>query len=66
MLPNLPLDVDGKQIRVGDKVVFGITGGSALIVGEVCKIRPCFVWIKTYVNGYLWRRGFSKVTLLGR
>lgn len=30
MLPNLPLDVNQKQIRVGDKVAFGDDNGCTL------------------------------------
>lgn len=43
MLPNLPLDVNNKQIREGDTVVFGADNGSYLHVGKVFKITPCFV-----------------------
>ena len=65
MLPNLPLDINGKQIRVGDKVVFGADNGSTLIIGEVWKITSCFAWIKSFVNGHSQRRAFRRVVIIG-
>jgi positive regulator of sigma E activity len=66
MLPNLPLDVNGKQIREGDKVVFGADNGSYLYSGEVVKITPCFAWMKIpMVSHKLWRREFRRVAIIG-
>jgi hypothetical protein len=66
MLPNLPLDVDGKLIRVGDKVVFGADNGSYLHVGKVDKITPCFVWMKLPYPFHerSWRREFRRVAVI--
>lgn len=67
MLPNLPLDVDGKLIRVGDKVVYGAVIGSYLTVSTVWKITDCFVWMKTSpINKHSSaRREFRRVAVLG-
>lgn len=66
MLPTLPLDVNGKQIREGDKVVFGADNGSYLYSGEVVKITPCFAWMKIpMATGRLWRREFRRVAIIG-
>lgn len=66
MLPNLPIDVDGKQIRVGDRVVFGADNGSTLIVSTVWKITPCFVWMRQSArSGPSSRREFRRVAVLG-
>lgn len=66
MLPNLPLDVNNKQIREGDTVVFGADNGSYLHVGKVVKITPCFVWMKLPkpFHEVTWRRAFSRVAVL--
>lgn len=65
MLANLPLDIDGKQIRVGDRVVFGADNGSTLIVSTVWKITSCFVWMKNNPNStYSFRREFRRVAVL--
>lgn len=65
MLPNLPLDVDGKLIRIGDKVVYGADNGSYLTVSTVWKITDCFVWMKTNLNNtYSARREFRRVAVL--
>lgn len=66
MLPNLPLDVDGKLIRVGDKVVYGADNGSYLTVSTVWKITDCFVWMKENPNNkHSSRREFRRVAVLG-
>lgn len=41
MLPNLPLDVDGKLIRVGARVVYGSDNGSYLRISKIWKITDC-------------------------
>lgn len=64
MLPNLPLDVNGTQIRVGDKVVFGADNGSTLFVSTVYKITPCFVWMRSTPTSYTWRREFRRVAVI--
>lgn len=66
MLPNLPLDVNNKQIRVGDTVVFGADNGSYLHVAKVYKITPCFVWMKLaypFDQGS-FRRDFRRVAII--
>ena len=66
MLPTLPLDVNNKQIRIGDKVVFGADNGSYLYSGEVVKMTPCFVWMKIpMVSRKLFRRDFRRVATMG-
>lgn len=65
MLPNLPLDVNQKQIRVGDKVTFGADNGSHLYVGTVFKITPCFIWMHSGVNKFVYRRESSRVAIIG-
>lgn len=65
MLANLPLDVDGKQIRVGDRVVFGADNGSTLMVSTVWKITGCFVWMKSSPDSTSSsRREFRRVAVL--
>lgn len=66
MLPNLPLDVNNKQIREGDTVVFGSDNGSYLYVGNVYKITPCFAWMKLPKPFHVgnWRREFKRVAVL--
>lgn len=66
MLPTLPLDVDGKQIRVGDTVVFGENNGSYLHVGRVYKITPCFAWMELVnsPNKFKYRREFRRVAVI--
>lgn len=65
MLTNLPLDVDGKLIRIGDKVVFGDDNGSYLRVATVWKITDCFVWMKTNPKSKSSnRREFRRVAVL--
>lgn len=65
MLPNLPLDVNNKQIREGDTVVFGADNGSYLYVGKVYKITPCFVWMKVQpLSNNSFRRDFRRVAVL--
>ncbi len=65
MLPNLPLDVNNTQIRVGAKVVFGADNGSYLYVSEVYKITECFVWMKPIIKGHCnFRRNFSRVAVI--
>ena len=65
MLPNLALDVDGKQIRVGYRVVFGADNGSTLVVSTVWKITPCFVWMRQSArSGSSSRRGFRRFAVL--
>lgn len=66
MLPNLPLDVNNRQIRVGDKVVFGADNGSYLYSGEVVKMTPCFVWMKIPMASHkVFRREFRRVAIIG-
>lgn len=65
MLPNLPLDVNNKQIREGDTVVFGADNGSYLHVGKVVKITPCFVWMKVQPHSHHnFRRDFRRVAII--
>lgn len=64
MLPKLPLDVNGKMIRVGDNVVFGADNGSSLITGKVSKITPCFVWISANPVGRIFRRWCERVVVV--
>lgn len=65
MLPNLPLDVNNKQIREGDTVAFGADNGSYLHVGKVVKITPCFVWMKVQPLGHHnFRRDFRRVAII--
>lgn len=66
MLPTLPLDVNNKQIREGDTVVFGADNGSYLHVGKVFKITPCFVWMKLPYpfDAGNFRREFRRVAVL--
>lgn len=45
MLPNLPLDLQGKQIRVGDCIAYSASDSCYMFVGKVVKITNCFVWI---------------------
>lgn len=66
MLPTLPLDVAGKQIREGDAVVYGNDNGSCLNVSTVWKITPCFVWMKKKTtDDYSARREFRRVAVIG-
>lgn len=65
MLPNLPLDVNNTQIRVGDKVVFGADNGSYLYSGEVVKMTPCFAWMQIpMVSHKTFRREFRRVAVI--
>lgn len=68
MLPTLPLDVDGKQIRIGNKVIFGADNGSYLHVGIVINITPCFVWMKLEHDpskcNHTYRRDFRRVAII--
>lgn len=63
MLPNQPLDVTGKQICVGDHVVFSTDKGSALIIAKVSNITYSFVCMESW-NRRAWRRQFAKVAVL--
>lgn len=63
MLPNLPLDVAGKQIGVGDHVFFSTDRGSALIIAKLSNITSSFVCMESW-NGRAWRRQFAKVAVL--
>lgn len=53
MLPNLPLDLNNTQLRVGDKVVFGSSQSLTLRTGTIIKINDKTVTIKheQYNNG---------------
>lgn len=45
MLPNLPLDVDNKQLRIGDHVIYSFPDSCHMAQGRVAKMTDCFVWI---------------------
>jgi hypothetical protein len=65
MLPTLPLDVAGKQIREGDTVVYGNDNGSYLNVSKVWKITPHFVWMKKKTTDkHSARREFRRVAII--
>jgi len=55
MLPDLPLDTTGIQIRVGDSVVFASTEGASLVISTVYKITDCFVHMESEAFGRVWK-----------
>lgn len=66
MLPSLPLDVTGKQIREGDTVVFPSNDGCGLIFSKVFKITDCFVHMRDEHFGREWiyKRSFRNVYIV--
>mgnify|MGYP007067282243 CR=1 FL=1 len=66
MLPTLPLDVTGRQIREGDSVVFPSKDGTSLVIANVSKITPSFVHIESEMFGkvFKYKRSFRNVYIV--